>query len=101
MQKQCNEFCSQRLSYGICKFYSLQLLSTSMQFLFFQFESIKVLLYLYFRLKNSERIFIHKSLLVSLGVGNLLYVLDISSFTTREKNTVSKVKIHPLREIIS
>ncbi|CAH3022119.1 unnamed protein product, partial [Porites evermanni] len=39
------------------------------------------------RLKNSERIFIHKSLLLSLGVGNLLYVLDISSFTTREKNT--------------
>ena len=72
-----------------------------MQFLFFQFESIKVLLYLYFRLKKSERILIHKSLLVTLGVGNLLYVLDISSFTTREKNTVSKVKIHPLRAIIN
>ena len=62
-------------------------------FFFFQF---KVLLYLHFRLKNSERIFIHKSLLVSLGVGNLLYVLDISSFTTRQNHTVSKVKIHPV-----
>ncbi|KAK2546942.1 hypothetical protein P5673_033327, partial [Acropora cervicornis] len=36
------------------------------------------------RLKNSERLFIHKSLLFSLGVGSLVFVLDKTSFASRE-----------------
>ena len=41
------------------------------------------------RLKKSEKIFIHKSLLLSLGVGNLVFVLDTSLFTTRQEHAVS------------
>ncbi|XP_015780085.1 PREDICTED: uncharacterized protein LOC107357960 [Acropora digitifera] len=36
------------------------------------------------RLKNSERLFIHKSLLFSLGVGYLVFVLDKTLFASRE-----------------
>ena len=41
------------------------------------------------RLKKSERLFIHKSLLFSLGVGNLVFVLDKTSFATRQEHAVS------------
>ncbi|XP_044169377.1 uncharacterized protein LOC122953512 [Acropora millepora] len=36
------------------------------------------------RLKNSERLFIHKSMLFSLGVGNLVFVLDKTLFASRQ-----------------
>lgn len=39
------------------------------------------------RLKSSEKLFIHKSLLLSLGLGNLVYIMDITLFDTREKHT--------------
>ena len=45
------------------------------------------------RLKNSERLFIHKSLLFSLGVGSLVFVLDKTSFASREDHPVSEVFI--------
>ena len=45
------------------------------------------------RLKNSERLFIHKSLLFSLGVGNLVFVLDKTLFASREDHPVSEVFI--------
>jgi len=35
------------------------------------------------RLKTSERLFIHKNLLLSLGLGNLVFVLDKSLFASR------------------
>ncbi|XP_068709170.1 uncharacterized protein [Montipora foliosa] len=38
------------------------------------------------RLKNSERLFIHKSLLFALGLGNLVFVLDKTSFDTRQEH---------------
>lgn len=38
------------------------------------------------RLKKTERIFIHKSLLLSLGVGNLVYVLDTALFAMRQEH---------------
>ena len=43
-----------------------------------------------FRLKSSERLFIHKSLLLSLALGNLVYIMDKTLFDTREKHAVSK-----------
>ena len=45
------------------------------------------------RVKNSERLFIHKSLLFSLGVGNLVFVLDKTLFASREDHPVSEVFI--------
>ena len=45
------------------------------------------------RLKNSERLFIHKSLLFSLGVGYLVFVLDKTLFASREDHPVSEVFI--------
>ncbi|KAK2546935.1 Cadherin EGF LAG seven-pass G-type receptor 1 [Acropora cervicornis] len=36
------------------------------------------------RLKKTERLFIHKSLLFSLGVGNLVFVVDKTLFASRE-----------------
>ena len=45
------------------------------------------------RLKNSERLFIHKSLLFSLGVGNLVFVLDTTLFASREDHPVSEVYV--------
>ncbi|KAJ7385557.1 hypothetical protein OS493_015135 [Desmophyllum pertusum] len=36
------------------------------------------------KLKSSEKLFIHKSLLLSLGLGNLVFVLDKNLFTTRQ-----------------
>ena len=45
------------------------------------------------RLKNSERLFIHKSLLFSLGVGSLVFVLDKTLFASREDHPVSEVFI--------
>ena len=44
------------------------------------------------RFKKSERIFIHKSLLLSLGVGNLVFVVDKTLFSTRQEHAVSTVK---------
>ena len=41
----------------------------------------------------SERLFIHKSLLFSLGVGNLVFVLDKTLFASREDHLVSEVFI--------
>ncbi|XP_068742843.1 uncharacterized protein [Montipora capricornis] len=38
------------------------------------------------RLKNSERLFIHKSLLFALGLGNLVFVLDKTLFDTRQEH---------------
>ncbi|KAL9982816.1 hypothetical protein ACROYT_G004923 [Oculina patagonica] len=38
------------------------------------------------RLKRSERLFIHKSLLLSLGLGNLVFVLDKKLFGSRQNN---------------
>ncbi|XP_073256022.1 vasoactive intestinal polypeptide receptor 1-like isoform X2 [Porites lutea] len=35
------------------------------------------------RVKSSERIFVHKNLLFSLGLGNLVYIVDIASFSSR------------------
>ncbi len=42
-----------------------------------------------YRLKRSERLFIHKSLLLSLGLGNLVYVLDKNLFDSRQDHVVS------------
>ncbi|PFX11730.1 hypothetical protein AWC38_SpisGene24437, partial [Stylophora pistillata] len=39
------------------------------------------------RLKSSEKLFIHKNLLLSLGLGNLVYIMDKTLFDTREKHT--------------
>lgn len=64
--------------------------SATLQFLLPNPEAIISYFYLFHRLKKSERIFIHKSLLLSLGVGNVVYVSDIAFFTTREENVVSK-----------
>lgn len=64
--------------------------SATLEFLLPNPEAIISYFYLFHRLKKSERIFIHKSLLLSLGLGNLVYVSDISFFTTREENVVSK-----------
>ena len=50
------------------------------------------------RLKNSERLFIHKSLLFSLGVGNLVFVLDKTLFASREDHPVSEVFIIKYKE---
>lgn len=74
----------------------INILSTAIQFLLPNPEAFISYIYLFHRLKKSERIFIHKSLLVSLGVGNLVYVLDFSFFTTREENVVSKKFYYPL-----
>ncbi|XP_078357682.1 uncharacterized protein LOC144642574 [Oculina patagonica] len=38
------------------------------------------------RLKTSERLFIHKSLLLSLGLGNLVFVLDKTLFASRQEH---------------
>ncbi|XP_068709163.1 uncharacterized protein [Montipora foliosa] len=38
------------------------------------------------RLKNSERLFVHKSLLFALGLGNLVFVLDKTLFDTRQEH---------------
>lgn len=40
------------------------------------------------RLKTSERLFIHKNLLLSLGLGNLVFVLDKRLFTSRRDHVV-------------
>ncbi|XP_020605509.1 adhesion G-protein coupled receptor D1-like isoform X1 [Orbicella faveolata] len=40
------------------------------------------------RLKTSEKLFIHKNLLLSLGLGNLVYVLDKSLFASRRDHVV-------------
>ena len=40
------------------------------------------------RLKTSERLFIHKNLLLSLGLGNLIFVLDKSLFASRRDHVV-------------
>jgi len=40
------------------------------------------------RLKTSERLFIHKNLLLTLGLGNLLYVLDKNLFASRPDHVV-------------
>ncbi|XP_068707413.1 corticotropin-releasing factor receptor 1-like [Montipora foliosa] len=37
------------------------------------------------RLKNSEQLFIHKSFLFALGLGNLVFVLDKTSFDKRQE----------------
>ena len=50
------------------------------------------------RLKNSERLFIHKSLLFSLGIGNLVFVLDKTLFASRENHPVSDVFIDKIQE---
>ncbi|CAH3022693.1 unnamed protein product [Porites evermanni] len=41
------------------------------------------------RVKSSERIFVNKNLLFSLGLGNLVYIVDIASFSTRMDHIVS------------
>ncbi|RMX57662.1 hypothetical protein pdam_00005012, partial [Pocillopora damicornis] len=38
------------------------------------------------KLKSSERLFIHKSLLLSLALGHLVYIMDKTLFDTREKH---------------
>ncbi|CAH3032747.1 unnamed protein product [Porites lobata] len=40
------------------------------------------------RIKRTERIFVHKNLLLSLGLGNLVFILDIASFSTRMDHIV-------------
>ena len=51
------------------------------------------------RLKNSQRLFIHKSLLFSLGVGNLVFVLDKTLFASREDHPVSEVFSDKMKEM--
>ena len=51
-----------------------------------------ILFYSFYRVKSSERIFVHKNLLFSLGLGNLVYILDIASFSTRMDHIVSCLK---------
>lgn len=41
------------------------------------------------RNKMSEKIFVHVNLLLSLGLGNLVYVLDKKVFTNRMEHPVS------------
>lgn len=42
------------------------------------------------RLKTSERLFIHKNLLLTLGLGNLVFVLDKNLFASRQDHVVCK-----------
>ena len=49
---------------------------------------ITQLLLLCRRLK-SEKVFVHKNLLLSMGLGNLVGVLDVTLFKTREEHPVS------------
>lgn len=53
---------------------------------------VKMLDFIY-RLKRSERLFIHKNLLLSLGIGNLVYVLDKTLFDSRQDHLVSIYKL--------
>ena len=52
-----------------------------------------ILFYSFYRVKSSERIFVHKNLLFSLGLGNLVYILDIASFSTRMDHIVSCLEV--------
>ena len=53
---------------------------------------LTILFYSFYRVKSSERIFVHKNLLFSLGLSNLVYILDIASFSTRMDHIVSCLK---------
>ncbi|CAH3158045.1 unnamed protein product, partial [Pocillopora meandrina] len=47
---------------------------------------LAVILLTALKLKSSERLFIHKSLLLSLALGHLVYIMDKTLFDTREKH---------------
>ncbi|CAH3032757.1 unnamed protein product [Porites lobata] len=49
---------------------------------------LSLIVFTMIRVKSSERIFVHKNLLFSLGLGNLVYILDIASFSTRMDHIV-------------
>ena len=51
-----------------------------------------ILFYSFYRVKSSERIFVHKNLLFSFGLGNLVYIVDIASFSSRMDHIVSRLK---------
>ena len=53
---------------------------------------LTILFYSFYRVKRTERIFVHKNLLFSLGLGNLVYILDIASFSSRMDHIVSCLK---------
>ena len=53
---------------------------------------LTIFFYSFYRVKSSERIFVHKNLLFSLGLGNLVYILDIASFSSRMDHIVSCLK---------
>ena len=54
---------------------------------------LTILVYSFYRVKRTERIFVHKNLLFSLGLGNLVYILDIASFSTRMDHIVSGLEV--------
>ena len=79
----------------------LNITSLSLNRLFFCFSSTKVndiystgffnACFFIRRVKKSERIFVHKNLLSSLGLGNLVYILDVTLFSSRKDHIVSTV----------
>ena len=46
-----------------------------------------------FRVEITEKIFVHLNMLLSLGLGNLVYVLDFTVFTSRAEHPVSSLFI--------
>ena len=54
---------------------------------------LTILFYSLYGVKSTEKIFVHKNLLFSLGLGNLVYILDIASFSTRMDHIVSCLEV--------
>lgn len=48
---------------------------------------LALVLLTYLRIRTTEKIFIHKNLLLSLGLGNLVFVLDKTLFVTRNEHS--------------
>ena len=51
--------------------------------------NVITLLFILCRRLKSEKVFVHKNLLLSMGLGNLVGVLDVTLFKTREEHPVS------------
>ncbi|KAJ7376739.1 hypothetical protein OS493_032794 [Desmophyllum pertusum] len=49
---------------------------------------ISLILLTIIRVQESERLFVHKNLLLSIGLGNLVYVLDKTLFSSRNEHHV-------------